>query len=482
MFNFNLMNKALLDTNLSDKEFRLLYLIVNNMSMNNTNEIEMYNGFLMDKLNICERQVRRLTSSLVEKGYITKVNTGTKNNRNANVYRLCDTVVDISGDKNVPPNNTRKINKNISVYTGEDKNVRGEDAMNISVQVEDNTNAAGNEYEDGTCGDDVNTSIDISSTASASEGTKMYNDASTDVKDDGTTPQVKLSKDEIRRRNDYISTVYKRLDTKLDFLYSLRTYSLYVDEVNTIAKIITEAQGHSDWFTSKQWNKLTWYCERFVKITEVKDNYFNGCTKKNADADTISVDDENAGTNYNDSTNDNPVPAPTDWAKVGAWVVDSLQKFPTYEAWEKELDRILNKKFGDGWECAEHQIMSQAAAIYNRCTKTAIDHYRSLENSTSSTPTPTEEQTNLAPWEMKKQDTYAEIDPTLDGYLTPSVEDTTQTAQVAHESVSEVEPTNPPTESYEALRCNLYASDEVEPDDEDMDFGEYVEKACAKVA
>ncbi len=396
MFNFTLMNNALLDCNLSDKEFRLLYLIVNNMSMNNTNKIEMYNGFIMDKLNICERQVRRLTSSLMEKGYITKVNTGTKNNRNANVYRLCDTVADnsgdimcdISGDKNVPPYNTRKINKNISVYTGTstggDKNVRGEDTDTISVQVEDNTNAAGSEYEDGTCGDNDN--------------------ISTETKEAGTTPQVKLSKDEISKRNDYISTVYGRLDTKLDFLYSLRTYSMYVDEVDTIAKIITEAQGHSDWFTPKQWDKLTWYCERFVKITEVKDNYFNGGTKMNADADTISVDGDTAG-EYNDSsdesTNDNGGVAPQKCKQFKredaiAWAEKTVAKFNDFSSWDDSIMAKFTTKYGKGWDEGKDP---NACRLYNIASSVASDYYHTLENSTSNTPTPTEENAYLAPWE-----------------------------------------------------------------------------------
>ncbi len=396
MFNFSFMNNALVDFNLSDKEFRLLYLIVNNMSLNDTNEIEMYNGFIMDKLNICERQVRRLTSSLMEKGYITKVNTGTKNNRNANVYRLCDTVADnsgdimcdISGDKNVPPYNTRKINKNISVYTGTstggDKNVRGEDTDTISVQVEDNTNAAGSEYEDGTCGDNDN--------------------ISTETKEAGTTPQVKLSKDEISKRNDYISTVYGRLDTKLDFLYSLRTYSMYVDEVDTIAKIITEAQGHSDWFTPKQWDKLTWYCERFVKITEVKDNYFNGGTKMNADADTISVDGDTAG-EYNDSsdesTNDNGGVAPQKCKQFKredaiAWAEKTVAKFNDFSSWDDSIMAKFTTKYGKGWDEGKDP---NACRLYNIASSVASDYYHTLENSTSNTPTPTEENAYLAPWE-----------------------------------------------------------------------------------
>ena len=390
MFNFSFMNNALVDFNLSDKEFRLLYLIVNNLSLNDTNEIEMYNGFIMDKLNICERQVRRLTTSLVDKGYIAKVNTGTKTNRNANVYRLCDIVVDnsgdmmcdISGDKNVPPYNTGKINKNISVCTGGDKNVRGEDDTNTV---------------DCTCGDDDNISDEI--------------------KEAVTTPQVKLSKEELTKRNDYISTVYGRLDTKLDFLYSLRTYSLYVDEVDTIAKIITEAQGHSDWFTQKQWDKLTWYCERFCKITEVKDNYFNGCTKKNADADTISVDGDTAGGCFNDISDDGTIDnggvAPQKCRSFTrdeaiAWAEKTVTEYADYNSWTEAITEKFNQKYCDGWDWGKDP---NACRLWNIASQYASKYYDDLENTQSITPTPTVEDvpTDYAPWELPLN-TLAESD------------------------------------------------------------------------
>jgi len=313
-------------------------------------------------------------------------------------------------------------------------------------------------------------------------GTEIDEDTSIEVKE--TSPRVKLSKEEITRRNDYISKVFERLNTKLDYLYTLKTFSLYNDVCAEITNVITDAQGHRDWFTSKQWEKLIWYCERFCKITEVKDNYFNGTKIKDADADVTSTDDDK---NFTEKCIDSSIDGgglrreikPTDWEKVGEWVADSLEKFPTYDAWQKELDRILNKKFGEGWESAEYRIMAQASAIHNRCTKTAIQHYTSIKNAQKTTPTPTENQTDLAPWEMEKEDTVAEIDPTLDGYLTPSVEDVTEAPQDASDSVSDAEPTNYPSDEIEANTEVLNEpvanfGDTVEPDDEDMAFDDYV--------
>ena len=71
MFNFELMNKALTDTNVSETEFRTLYLIANNCSMNDTESIEMYNAFLMEKLHFSESTIKRCTKALEEKGYIS---------------------------------------------------------------------------------------------------------------------------------------------------------------------------------------------------------------------------------------------------------------------------------------------------------------------------------------------------------------------------------------------------------------------------
>ena len=130
MFKFDLLNEAVFDTDLTDKEFRLLYVIANNAAMNNTDTVQLHNGWLMDKLNCCERQIRRLTNSLNQKGYVIKTVTSTPKNKNANTYNLkgtsqadknvpLKTSVNIVNedkpqnvDKNVPPKNNKKIKEN----------------------------------------------------------------------------------------------------------------------------------------------------------------------------------------------------------------------------------------------------------------------------------------------------------------------------------------------------------------------------------
>ena len=146
MFNFNLMNRALNDSNLSDSAFRMLYIILNNCSLNNSNSAEIHNGYFMKVLNKKERMIKYLTNELVKKGYIAKSINGTSKNKLANTYTLVevnDTPTDslcdeganncpltdkgaINDAKNCTLKNNNKINnKNniflsntIGIYTG----------------------------------------------------------------------------------------------------------------------------------------------------------------------------------------------------------------------------------------------------------------------------------------------------------------------------------------------------------------------------
>ncbi|KWW27932.1 MAG: hypothetical protein AUK63_2084 [bacterium P3] len=126
MINLSVLNKALTDRNVSDAEFRLLYMIANNISMGETATKEIYNGFLMDKLNKSERQTQRLTKSLADKGYIGKQAIGNKHNKNGNIYSLVDDVItsdiksDTDSDKNDTLYNNRKEEKNIYVNSTTD--------------------------------------------------------------------------------------------------------------------------------------------------------------------------------------------------------------------------------------------------------------------------------------------------------------------------------------------------------------------------
>ena len=166
MFNFKEMNRALNDSNLSDKAFRMLYTITNYCSLKNSNSVEVHNAHLMMVLNISERWVRKITNELVEKGYITKKVNGTSQNKLANTYTLIDVEVNESptdslcidinkDDKNVPLTdrgnkkgnksdaqkfplkNNNKINKNNNIFLSNNINIPDTEIDNINIDKTD---------------------------------------------------------------------------------------------------------------------------------------------------------------------------------------------------------------------------------------------------------------------------------------------------------------------------------------------------------
>lgn len=118
MFNFNVMNRALNDSNLSDKAFRMLYVITNYCSLKNSNTVEIHNAHFMMVLDISERWVRKITNELFEKGYITKTIQGTSKNKLANLYTLIEVEVnDTPTDSLLPDTNIGENNTSTQVCT-----------------------------------------------------------------------------------------------------------------------------------------------------------------------------------------------------------------------------------------------------------------------------------------------------------------------------------------------------------------------------
>lgn len=118
MFNFNVMNRALNDSNLSDKAFRMLYAITNYCSLKNSNTVEIHNAHFMMVLDISERWVRKITNELVEKGYITKTIQGTSKNKLANLYTLIEVEVnDTPTESSLSNTNNKESNTNTQVCT-----------------------------------------------------------------------------------------------------------------------------------------------------------------------------------------------------------------------------------------------------------------------------------------------------------------------------------------------------------------------------
>lgn len=201
----------------------------------------------------------------------------------------------------------------------------------------------------------------------------------------GTSHAEKLTKAEIEERNNYVTSTFNRLETKLDYLYSLSDKSLYPDVCNGIVATFTDANGKSDWFTEKQWGKLLSYRNRFYSLTEVKDAYFNGTGKKDADAELTSTDEKpfteepEKNTTDNDTDNGGGV-APQQYKRMTkeeleAWVSDDVKKYTDFTSWQNALEAKLDRKF-KGWQEGKHLYIS---CMYNFVTGMAAKHFNRLE-------------------------------------------------------------------------------------------------------
>ena len=146
MFNFKLQNKAF--DELNAEQFRLFYFLNSTLSMVNKTKntplnetIKMFNGYMMDKLGLSERQVQRLVKSLEDRGYISVERTTDK--RQPNVIKIIgannddengdnnsdtdddnndDTDCDKNGDKNVTPNK-EQIKDNNQVLNSDESSI-----------------------------------------------------------------------------------------------------------------------------------------------------------------------------------------------------------------------------------------------------------------------------------------------------------------------------------------------------------------------
>lgn len=142
-----------------------------------------------------------------------------------------------------------------------------------------------------------------------------------------------------------------------------------------------------------------------------------------------------------------------------AWAEKTLTKFGDFDSWDNGITAKFTAKYGKGWDEGKDP---NACRLYNIAASVASDYYWALEDSKDNTPTPTEENADLAPWETPFNYTY-----------------TSETPQVAHESISEFEPANYTTDNDEAISTNLTVSDEVEPDAEDYAFDDYISMMTA---
>lgn len=380
MFPFDLFEKALLDKNLSDKDKVLVSFLMKKISQSKTGEVEMYIGFLANEvMNCSDSSVKRALRSITEKGYIVKRNGRGKGNKKPVIIRLAD---EKSRSQVTPSCKSRGQNEPKVEVTGD--LLKNSNKNNNSRQVSSQTST-------GTC------------------EKKSEKKMETEPNKERTYTS--------KENNAYVDKCLKRFDTMLKYLYSIKDRRIYDEYTNDILRFRESIDLTR--FTEKQRGLIEKKSEAWAKIAQGKEHFFNGQSEKNDNscedefisiepeqidcdgAEPISMDEQSTAdrlTYPQSSKNEKrPSPAKTDWSKVGEWVVDSTIRFSNYELWHKELMRILNKKFGNGWENAEYKVMSQASAIYNTCCKTALEYYNSKKGTELTASDG--DMVELAPWE-----------------------------------------------------------------------------------
>lgn len=385
MFPFDLFEKALLDKNLSDKDKVLVSYIMKKISVSKTDEVEMYIGFLANEvMNCSDSSVKRALRSITEKGYIVKRNGRGKGNKKPVIIRLADeksrsqvTLTLESRGQNEP-----KVE------------VTGDLLKNSNKNNTKNSHSITSPCSTSTCGENNQTNTEEKMNDTAENMTEK-SDAMTDAMTSNesakneTIEKVRLTSDELRKRNEYISSIYRKLDTSLNFLNSLRDRKMYDETFDEVYRTFQDAEAHEDWFTDGQWKKLEIFNRRFLGITEYKDRYFNG-TRANADADAVTVSMEEE-TNLNAETDENgdslpqcnDTPAPRRQTRkcehvskeqAIKWVWTTLGKYDSLEEWENAMTKRFNKTYGD-WDYGKD---ANACRFWNIINKEASDYYWNL--------------------------------------------------------------------------------------------------------
>lgn len=230
MFNFKVFSQGLVDIELSDKAFRLLSLLLNNLSLQNVDEIETYNQYVMKTLGWSRSTVKRMMNELVSKGYIIKEAGGNKGNKKPN-----------------------RIKVSVKPDTDFEK-VRFTDEPDFESEVQNRPKVRSKS-------EPLYKSTEDNVTCTCTE-----------MKEETTK---RLTRDEVAKRNDFITSVYKKLDDDLDYLFTVKTKITYDGMCEKINRIFQEANDNDEWFTDAQWAKLQRYADRFIKICDGKDNYFS---------------------------------------------------------------------------------------------------------------------------------------------------------------------------------------------------------------
>ena len=86
MQTYQILNKAVQDSELSSTAFRVLYYLTNMARLNNTNTLEVYNYQIMSVFKISDTQVKRITNELNNRGYVKKIINTNPQSKRPNKY------------------------------------------------------------------------------------------------------------------------------------------------------------------------------------------------------------------------------------------------------------------------------------------------------------------------------------------------------------------------------------------------------------
>ena len=306
MFNFNLMNRALNDSKLSDKAFRMLYTIINYCSLKNSNSVEVHNAHLMMVLNISERWVRKITNELVEKGYITKKVNGTSQNKLANTYTLIDVEVndtptdslcnDINKDaknctltdrgnnkgnksdaQKFPLKNNNKINKN-NIFLSNNINIPDTDIDNINVDNTDEVFLSNFMKVDNINVDNSNTgtkNLRIEENINLNNENEMNNIINSNENDINTP--TKSLEDILTEQSDEFNTIIQFMNNPVidtdEVNTSNKSKNISVEEQERYQRLFNKCKSQIEiWMKTHEYSCVSIFDSYFKAIKDMKEN------------------------------------------------------------------------------------------------------------------------------------------------------------------------------------------------------------------
>lgn len=396
MFNFNVFAKALVDSNLSDGEFRLLCLILNNMALNNKEEIEMYNAFVAFHLDKCEKSVQNLMKGLSEKNYITREIIGTSKNRRGNIIMINETMQEMMMEKNYtlyndymerknfPDNEETKQEKNCTLYNDYIKNnksilINSEKSIEVNIDCID-LDEASNESDTSTndvSNEENNKTISIDSITST-EGSKPIETQTPSTNDESNT-SINVSINESNKPISADETI-KWLNSKLDEYYKTKRPNQSQSIEINITNYFQSIDKHN--FNPNQLRAISALEKRFNGIKSQKQKYFSKWNK----------------TNTSINSNDTPTPSSAQpLPQESAHKKQKKTKIKEYQDWylkvipnfiegynfdkdglENSIKEKLENEFGkEWWLSSDQNAIDIAISIENELMKD-LDYFANV--------------------------------------------------------------------------------------------------------